>query len=1062
MSRSQLGTLLLIVGVAVLITSWGRVADFADAVLHGEHEVRPKKVVYWTSSGSPETDLKRAHQYEQLHPDTNIDPNFRETGGLKDILRMSFLSGNPPDYMSPTVYELHKYVLIGGLMPLDDLLAEEIERIVQDRIDARVEAFVAAYEADHGGAAPSADLLAARRAALAEAVRAELEPQGHRVYFNQWLEGPARGHWFRVNPDDRFLTEMERYPVEAARLLQMNGRMVGLRQVAKPRTLTYNRRLFREAAKMFPDADLVDEDGIAKPPVTWLEFYEKARVISEYGRRRAKELGRDEPLCYGLVIQGQRVRDLMRGLWALAQRAGSTQFAYAGDTETVHRYFEDPEVVAEYAGKPLGHFEYDHDAYLAAFALLFRMKQDGLILPGAEARHYEDVRTELASGNAAMLLDGWHAASIGCERVPWAAQDIGSAPVPRPYHEVDPDAGWPEEKVRAEREALDALLALDKVGVAVSSGNKMPQSPGEGVQVFTSLCRSPEATWDWIHFGSRNLEILKTECRRGMIRTDLKAMEHIGDPEWFPYPFQAQVYGVLEQHSQMWPEWPLHGPLGPPSEKEVFYKYFYQKDLVDLAEILPKARAELEVYNEAANEDFARRIEDGIVRPEMYTFPDWDPKNAEAFFCRQQNPDPDPEVRARLRAARERLVALARQHPEWGLLGPDGDLRRDLWRYEPPGTAWQVLWIPALMLAVIAGWFVWMALRGKRTGRPLLAEAAHGARRGWPAYLFVLPGMAAIFSFAIYPSLYQFYLSLHTGDGLGPMLYVGLQNFTRIFTEDTAFWAKVIPNTLFYIVFVAFMQVAIGLLLASLLNLPLRANRVYRVLFFIPLVTSLAIVSVILLGLLSGEDSALNEMLARFGLKDLPYWLGLVPREGQSIDWLGMKTGLFAVAGVGVWHGLPGRIILLLAGLQSISPELYDAAKVDGAGPWRRFWNVTIPEMLPILLVIMFMAFIGAARAFSVAFVLTEGGVEHSSELVATYIYKWGFMLPEGQEADLGYASALSITYSVLLAALTLANVIIIARRWRRRLVQEHQAGRPAAPGPARLPDPTTPKGGAA
>jgi len=115
---------------------------------------------------------------------------------------------------------------------------------------------------------------------------------------------------------------------------------------------------------------------------------------------------------------------------------------------------------------------------------------------------------------------------------------------------------------------------------------------------------------------------------------------------------------------------------------------------------------------------------------------------------------------------------------------------------------------------------------------------------------------------------------------------------------------------------------------------------------------------------------------------------------------------------------------------------------VDGAGAIKRFWHVTIPEILPILIVIAFTAFVGAARAFSVVFVLTEGGADHSSELVATYIFKWGFMKPEGREANLGYASALGVVYSLMLALLTIANVVIIARRWKRRLATEQAAGK--------------------
>jgi ABC-type sugar transport system permease subunit len=300
--------------------------------------------------------------------------------------------------------------------------------------------------------------------------------------------------------------------------------------------------------------------------------------------------------------------------------------------------------------------------------------------------------------------------------------------------------------------------------------------------------------------------------------------------------------------------------------------------------------------------------------------------------------------------------------------------------------------------------------------------------------VFVLPGLLAILAFALYPSLYQVRLALHRGDGLGPMTWVGAENFLRILRPgtpgfDSVFWSRVLPNTFAYMLVVTAGQLALGLLLASLLNLPLRANRVYRVLFFIPLVTSLATVSVILIGLLKGEQSGLNEFLRWIGLGDLPYRLGLVDRPGAAHDWLGPRTDLGTLMAVAIWHGLPYTIILMLAGLQSISPELYEAAKVDGAGAWGRFAHITLPEMAPLLAVIAFTSLVGAARAFSLVFVMTEGGVAHSSELVATYLFKWGFMRPDGREADLGYASALGIVYAAMLAVLTFANVAMIARR---------------------------------
>ncbi len=1038
MSRKPLALVLAALGIVVLVSSWGDVSDWAESLLRGEVQVRHKKVVYWTSSGSPEVDLKRARQFEQMYPDINIEPNFRETGGLQDILFMSFLSGNPPDYMEAKVNELRKYVLIGGARPLDDLLAAENERLWEQMTAEALAEWREAYRRDQE-ADPGPGAVAEARERLARQVRqAHPEP-----YFEQFQVGKARLCRFNVNPDDRFIREMEQHPLEAARLLAMNGKAVALRDVSMPETLTYNKRLFREAAKMFPEAGLLDERGEPIPPATWLEFYKAAEVLTRFGREVQKQRGLAEPYCYGVVLQGQRYRDLYRGIKPLAWRAGSIDFAFGGDTSTVHQHFDEstPEgraAQAEYEGRPIGHFEFGHDAFLGAFALLFKLDRAGFVLPGTEARHYEDVRTALASGKAAMLLDGWHAALIGAERVPWAAQDLGSAPIPRPYREGD----------AAERDELYELLSLREAGVELSSGNRLPRTGSDKPEFFTSLCRFPDATWEWKHFPQRNEEIAKAECRRGTVRMERIAMEHLGDPEWFPYPYQMQVYDIIEDHCAMWPERPLHSPPKVSTDQEVFYKYFYQQDLTDVGEVLKEAREECRRFAEETNRDLARRIQDGVVRPEVWTFPEWDPTRAEVFFERQQTLSQSPEIKARLEEAEKRLVALAKGRPELDLLDESGEaIRDDVWRFRPTGSPWQVLWVPALALLFILAWFAFMGVREAARRKPGLRDVLATGRKGWPAYVFVLPGMLAIFGFAFYPTLYQLYLAVHSGDGLGPMKYVGWENFTRALS-DWPFWGTIVPNTLIYIAIVAVSQIVVGMLFACLLNVPLKANRVYRVLYLIPLATSLAVVSVILMGLLRGRDSGLNELLQWLGrwgpIGRLYEAVGLRDSMGRMIDWLGTQLGIYTIAAVGSWHGLAFRIIVLLAGLQSISPELYEAAKVDGASAWKRFWHITIPEMLPILVVIAFIAFIDAARGFSPSFVLTEGGIEHSSELVAVYIFKWGFMKPEGQEANLGYAAALSVLYAVMLGVLTLTNVIIIARRWKRRLRAEQAAGRAA------------------
>ncbi len=994
MNRQQLSTLLFALGVLVLFSNWGRLSDLTEATLRQE-QLRPHKVVYWSNSGSPEQELKAAAEFMQRNPDVLVKPNFRESGGLQDILYVSFLSGNPPDYMNAQEHELRKYALIGGLRPFDDLLEQE---------------------------GPD--------------------------YFERYTEGKARVHRFQVSPDDPMFARNEdgsfKHPLEAARLLNLSGKAVGLRGVSLPDTITYNKRLFREAARMFPEAGLVDEHGEPTPPQTWLQFYKTAQVISEYGRRVAEQRGSPTPYCYGVVLQGQRSTDLRRSLRPLARRAGTMSFQFQGSTEEVQQHIDTSSEAGQraatrYQDQPVGFYQYEHPSNLAAFALLFRMREEGLVLPGMESRHYEDVRTALAAGQAAMVIDGWHAALIGTERVPWAAMDLGSAPIPVPY-------GTAVE----EKEELEELLGLNELGISLPPGNPLPRAANDSMVFLTSACRSPEATWAWLHDSSTNEDALKRSARRGTVPTEKRARVHLGDPEWFPYPYQAQVYDIMDHHCSMWPTLPQQGPVEVPTDIDVFYKYFYSDSDLSLAERLPRIRSELENYSQASNQELARRMVNGLTRPESWSFPDFNVQDTASFFARQQSLAQDPDIEQRLQQLRSELISQAAAQPQLQskLLNQEAtDLRSDLWRFTPTDSPWMSLWIPGLMLGSLLLWLVLQSIKHRKNHQEWWQSTRLQARQNWQGYVFILPGMILLFAFTIYPSLYQIALSLQRGDGLGTMQWVGWDNFARILNPnhprfDRVFWFTVVPNTISYMLVVTVGQVGFGLLIASLLNLPLKSNSVYRVLFFIPLVTSLAIVSVILIGLLKGEDSGLNQFLLAMGWQDLPYHLGLTDEQGQLINWLGEKAGLETLMAVGIWHGLPYNIILLLAGLQSISPQLYEAARVDGANAMQRFWHVTVPELLPILIIIAFQAFIGASKAFSLVFVLTEGGINHSSELVATYIWKWGFMKPEGRDADLGYASALGIIYSLLLISLTAVNVYLVARRWRQKLDSSPRSGK--------------------
>ncbi|MCC5828362.1 MAG: ABC transporter permease subunit [Phycisphaeraceae bacterium] len=947
MQSKPLAIILVGIGLAIILWRWGDLTD----IIQGPEHLREHEVVFWTSSGSPEFERMLVREFMRQHRDIQVRPNFRETGGLDDIVFASFLSGNPPDIMGVDLAQLREMVGSGMIRPMDDLLQWQLEQ----------------------------------------------EPN----FLENRVGGEDSLVRFFVNPSDPVLANIQRRPEEAARVLAMHGRIVGFRGVTSFDTLTYNRRIFREAHQFFVDqgrADeleevpLVDESGNARPPRTWYEMFRAAELISEYGRARAAAQGQTHGPPYGLVIQGQRPADLMRGIGPLAATAGSRGFDFT-----------------------TGQYRWDDPAILGAFEMLHRLHQRQCILPGTQTRHYEDVRVELASGNAAMLIDGWHAALIGVERVGWAREDIGSAPIP-----------VPDEKT-------EELLGMEL-------GRGVAHRGGAGaIQAITSLSDSPRQAWMWMQYG-QSPEVQRFGTMRGSMPGTYEVAEFLNDPEkraeWFPMPYQPDAWRVFNEHSQLWPEPPAHDRVRATRPEDLLRGAFFETGMNE--GVLQGLRD----FSDQANESVRQRIEEGRIQPlSHWRFEDWDATRAAEFFRRQQMAGVDDEAMAQVEALRAQLPEHLR------------DLEPQELAFKPGTSPLIALWIPGMMSLVIAGWIGWLAFRKHPNGQSRLKPTLRDARRHWEAYIFVIPAMLALFTFVLYPAIYQFYLALHSGSGLGALRYVGIDNFARVFGDKT-FWHRVLPNTLVYVVGVTAVQVSLGLFLAMMLNLPLRANRVFRIMFFIPLVTSLAVISVIFLGLLGGTDSALNEVLSSLGLDRLPYWLGLVEEPGRAVDWLGHgSTALYMVMVVAIWNALPFTIILFLAGLQSISPDLYEAARVDGAGPAQRFVHITIPELSPILIVILFNSIIGAARAFGSVWVLTEGGPEHRSEVAATYIFKWGFTRPDNQDPNLGYASSLGIVYALLLGTVIAVNVWFIASRWRKRLALEQQARKVQTEEPG-LPDP--------
>jgi ABC-type sugar transport system permease subunit len=263
---------------------------------------------------------------------------------------------------------------------------------------------------------------------------------------------------------------------------------------------------------------------------------------------------------------------------------------------------------------------------------------------------------------------------------------------------------------------------------------------------------------------------------------------------------------------------------------------------------------------------------------------------------------------------------------------------------------------------------------------------------------FTAPNLILFALFILIPGIVALALSFFTWNLTGAPQWAGLENYTRMLV-DPQMWAA-LSRTVYFLILGVIPTIVIGFVLAALVNVQLPAVGALRVLFFIPMVVSVAVSAVLWTRVYARDSGLLNGFLGLFGI--------------PPVDWLNNPTtALPAVTLILVWLSLPLVIILYLAALQRIPRELYEAAALDGAGPVRTLWQITWPNVrgtTALLLVIQFVTFLSGT--FEVTLIMTDGGPLRSTENLALYIYKMAF-----ERFDLGYASALTLFQFVLIIA---------------------------------------------
>lgn len=280
-----------------------------------------------------------------------------------------------------------------------------------------------------------------------------------------------------------------------------------------------------------------------------------------------------------------------------------------------------------------------------------------------------------------------------------------------------------------------------------------------------------------------------------------------------------------------------------------------------------------------------------------------------------------------------------------------------------------------------------------------MSEFRRTLAKTWTSYLFILPNVIGVLVFLAYPIFFSLYMSLTNWDFVNTPQFVGLRNYIRLFTQDAYFWTSLKVTTTYVLMFVPGVLVA-SLILALAMNQKLRGIQFVRTAIFIPVVTSMVAVSIVWVWLLSKDFGLVNMVLRALGL--------------PAIGFLTNKsTALPSIAAVGIWKAMGYNAIILLAALQGVPRLLYEAAEIDGANSWNKFWNVTLPLIAPSLVFVTITSMIGAFQVFDQVFIMTAGGPGD-----ATYVYNFYFYRQAFGQLRMGYASAMAyILFLVMFVA---------------------------------------------
>lgn len=275
---------------------------------------------------------------------------------------------------------------------------------------------------------------------------------------------------------------------------------------------------------------------------------------------------------------------------------------------------------------------------------------------------------------------------------------------------------------------------------------------------------------------------------------------------------------------------------------------------------------------------------------------------------------------------------------------------------------------------------------------------------------FILPNFIGLFIFTLIPIVFAFILSFMEWDTANPMVFVGLDNFMRLFKDST--FKIAFNNTLYYAVGTVPLTMIAALGLAMILNKNIKGRNLFRTAFFFPYIASLIAVVVVWNMLFHPDMGPVNSLLSFLGVKEVPRW-------AASVRWAMPTVILFSV-----WKYMGYYMVMYLAALQGVPRELYEAGEIDGTNKWQSFRYITLPTLTPTTFFVVIMLTIQCFKVFDIIYAMTGGGPGRSTTVLVSYIYSKAFT-----EFDFGYASAMSMILFVAVLIITLVQ-FRAEKRW--------------------------------